>query len=1251
MTKSRSDLLIAQWNAQGMTAHGADFLNSVFENKLLGFHPDIICIQETWFNDYNVSSIPNYICVCKNRPDGRRGGLVMYLKNDITFQVMNTNGDAEYQRVDVFSKKGIISIFNYYNPCKRIESVELNDMIRSVPGKIMILGDFNSHNPLWGSSKLDTNGRTVESFMENNDLALLNDKSPTRLDPHFGTYSNLDLSIVSKELACSIEWNVLSNNFGSDHNLVCINFRQAHNTTKHMKNANMGYRWSFRKVNWEEYRREIKEEMRKEGYESISSDLDIQGQYNLIVKVIKNASNRCIRRVQIGGEKRSKITPWWNNACQKAVQERNRIKNRLRRYYDLKDVKQYLQKKAFAQKVQRRAQYDYWSQYCGRMNRFTDIGKVWKQVKGMRDSTMNKHMFHDLIVDGSIVHESQEKANAVATFFKSIDESFSVNKNENEDIPYDSSINNDDCINDDFNMSEMRNVLKEMKNSSPGKDDIYLIMIKNMPNKALVYLLNLYNDIWKTSSFPHQWYEVIQIPILKPGKDPTQVTSYRPISLLSTLFKVMEKMIKNRLTWYLDKYGLLNPLQSGFRKYRSVKDHLVRLETDVHLSLKEKKYTVAVFLDLEKAYDSLWKSGLLRKMSVLGIRGKFWLFIKAFLQRRISNVKVNNCMSHHYVLENGIPQGSSLSPLLFSLMLNDLKIKESEVKLSCYADDIAIWYSNTDLELVRKKLQDALHEIEIWCWMWKLNISHTKSAVLVFTNKLKKDIVLKMKGHILPLCEQYKFLGVWLDSKLTWSVHINAIIDKCKKRLNLLRCVSGTLWGNKYEILMMMYKGLILSILDYGSEMYDSACLSLKNKLDSIQYRALKIITGTIYNVSLEALQVLTGELPLKHRRKMFNDKFRFYLLFSTLNHPTKEILGDYNALNTLEWKAGEGPFTLRACRDEVEVERQDDLVPKIPEWRLTRPQVSLENQRKIHKKEMLEVEMKSIALDSIGIVWNGYLHVYTDGSKLEDGRTGAAFYVSQYHVVQNFRISQVCIMRAELIAILMALEWIDTFVKSSSVVIFSDSLSALQMIDSYFIRCAIVNEILFKIHMLKMKDICVAFEWIPSHCDINGNEIVDRAAKKGAMKDYIDINLPNTTSELTCSRLIHYKKIWQTEWNSSENGRFLYSLHNNVTKPIHRQGLSRREECLIQQLRVGKCRLNYYLFQINQHVSGLCEVCQEVETIEHFILHCSKYDRERRILVEKSKLKNPNLKQLLISDPSHTRELLCYIYATNRFG
>ena len=310
-----------------MLAHGADFLSSVIDSKFLGALPHIICIQETWYNDFNVISIPSYVCICENRPDGRRGGLAIYLKNGINFQVINTidNRNIEFQRIDIFDifgKRGVTSIFNFYNPCKKIELADLKAMVGNIPGKMLILGDFNSHNNLWGSNKLDSNGKTVELFIEESDLALLNDGSPTRLDPYHGTFSHLDLSLVSKELSWNMEWKVLSNNFGSDHNLICINFRNVYNKPNDIGNVNVGYKWCFRNVNWDVYKTEIDEALKFE-LNRHNTSLDVQSQYNTIVKVIKKAANKCIKRAQIGGNKRKKVNPWWNNECKKAIQERN----------------------------------------------------------------------------------------------------------------------------------------------------------------------------------------------------------------------------------------------------------------------------------------------------------------------------------------------------------------------------------------------------------------------------------------------------------------------------------------------------------------------------------------------------------------------------------------------------------------------------------------------------------------------------------------------------------------------------------------------------------------------------------------------------------------------------------------------------------------------------------------------------------------------------------------------------------------
>ena len=155
------------------------------------------------------------------------------------------------------------------------------------------------------------------------------------------------------------------------------------------------------------------------------------------------------------------------------------------------------------------------------------------------------------------------------------------------------------------------------------------------------------------------------MPIHKADKDLTSPSSYRPISLTSTIGKLMERLVTNRLNWFLEKNLLLNNNQSGFRQGRSTQDNIIRLQDQINKFLRNEGYTVGIFLDFEKAYDMLWKPGLLVKLKRLGINGHTLNYIKTFLTDRTFQVKVGNSLSVKSILETGIAQGSILAPLLF----------------------------------------------------------------------------------------------------------------------------------------------------------------------------------------------------------------------------------------------------------------------------------------------------------------------------------------------------------------------------------------------------------------------------------------------------------------------------------------------------------------------------------------------------------------------------------------------------------
>ena len=219
----------------------------------------------------------------------------------------------------------------------------------------------------------------------------------------------------------------------------------------------------------------------------------------------------------------------------------------------------------------------------------------------------------------------------------------------------------DFCYNKSISMEEFSSALSLSTESSPGEDMITYSMIKHSHHTLKQQLLHLYNKIFMTGQFPTDWSSAIIIPIPKPGKDHTDPNNYRPISLTNCLCKLLEKIINHRLVWFLENNKLINKYQFGFRKIRSTTDNLIILENEVQQSLNARNHFIAVFFDIQKAYDTAWKYGILQKFHQYGLRGSLPNFIKGFLLNRSIKVRVGNSLSEEYAVDEGIPQGSVLS--------------------------------------------------------------------------------------------------------------------------------------------------------------------------------------------------------------------------------------------------------------------------------------------------------------------------------------------------------------------------------------------------------------------------------------------------------------------------------------------------------------------------------------------------------------------------------------------------------------
>ena len=955
-------------------------------------------------------------------------------------------------------------------------------------------------------------------------------------------------------------------------------------------------------------------------------------------------------------------TPWWTKECSERIKERNKAKNRLKKNISSKNIEDYKKKKAIAQKTLRRAKYSYWEQVCSKFNRTTSISHLWSTVKQLNGVTSNTAKnIPTLYVNDKTFESNNEKADVFSNFFQAVGEpnittsDLSIIQDELDIILSENYKYSHLTINEPFTLRELSDALNTDNQSAPGNDGITYRFYKMLPKPVRLILLKLYNNMWQTGIFPPECKHAILVPILKYGKPSNQVSSYRPIALTPCFTKIMEKIVDKRLQWYSEKHDVLPSIQNGFRKGRNTTLNTTHLENEVQKSLNTKGEALAIFVDLLKAYDRLLIKGLLVKCARVGLRGNILTFIQNFLTNRTFQVKIGKTASTTKTLHNGIPQGCIISPFLFNLMLHDIPTSPT-VNSLLYADDYLLWKSGRNLKFISNSVQNHLNVINKWFNSWGLTISEEKTVGILFSRGTKTKILpIKLNGREITFKDEHKFLGITFDKKLTWAPHINNIAIRCKQKINVLKGMAGTKGFNTYKNLLLIYRAIIRSTIDYGCEAYDSACKSTKNTLNSIQYQALSICLGSLKGTSLQTLLVESGEMPLDLRRKMLAQKFRILVEneeSQPLSHSVEDCWQYHYALSNSK----RPPFGQRTSPvegiDPGPIEKTPRVSP-FPPWHLHTPSVSLDLSNLISKNDHPALQLQR-SLEIIHIKWDSFMHSYTDGSKIPDsGRTAAAFHIPCFKKTEAKRLqNNISVYRAELTAIILLLSWVNqnSFQIQNSLVIFSDSLSALQAIQNSD-KDGMIIEILFLVTQLHYKGINIFMEWIPGHCGIKGNDIVDCSAKAALFISEIDIPLRLNKTEIKSLLRKHFTIMWQLRWD--QDSSFLKSIHKIVSKTHAYNLIHRKHEIILFRMRSGNIGLNTNLQKLGKHDTGLCDYCNQPETIQHYLLDCPKYLIPRAMLLaETNKIDKKEITEELLTakNPNTQMALIDFFYRSQRF-
>ena len=760
-------------------------------------------------------------------------------------------------------------------------------------------------------------------------------------------------------------------------------------------------------------------------------------------------------------------------------------------------------------------------------------------------------------------------------------------------------------------MKELRYALNHSEESAPGEDTILYSMLKHLPDEATKFLLKVLNKIWETGIIPESWKISIVIPVRKPNKDPFEPTSYRPIALTSCICKLMERMINTRLVWHLEANGLLSNFQFGFRKGRATVDALLNLTNQIQQGFAKQHQTIGVFFDLEKAYDTTWRHGIIKNMYKMGIRGQMIRFINSFLSDRFIKVRVGSYISSPFPQEEGVPQGSVLSVTCFAIAINNImEVVNLPVKGTLFVDDFAIYCTGYDAISVGRHIQKAIDAVSNWALENGFRFSASKTVAIRFTRRRVKEEVptLTLNGNILPYENNVKFLGMTLDEKLTWSYHIENLKIKVKRSLNILKVVSGFDWGADKKSLLKMYDALCRSKLDYGSLIYSSACKTKLKELDAVHNMGLRICTGAFRTTPVESLYVDSHELPLDLRREELGLRYTMRLK-SSRDNPAFKVLEECE-INKFGPRASK-PFQIRQLEnledDIIQRQKIEQVKPYcVPPWIIPEIQCCSE---KISKKDTSEEEIKASFLrhDSIH---QGLEKIYTDGSKSENGVGCAVVFNDEIYEAKLPNTAS--IFTAEMTAIVQALEIVHNS-RKRHFVIYSDSQSAIDSMKKYNASHPLVKKAHEWLFWIASRKKTLSFCWSPSHVGIRGNEEADFYAKEASRNSSYQIRKVPHHDMIRPIKSYIWRK-WQEKLSSPllPNNKKYKKIRKNVETWHSSFQKDRRTEIVLSRLRMGHTALTHK-FILEGSTAPICARCAVPLSVEHILVQCVKYRSQRQ--------------------------------------